>query len=178
MNCHKVSNLLSAYIDGELTGVEMIEIRTHVGDCPDCGSDLDCIRATKRLVGTLHTVQPSADFAARICANLDTVQPYSFLAGWVRLWHYSVQKLNPALAMVTAAFVGLVIFGAHGFNDGLTGQMLMAQAPRTYLAEAVAFSPESPYATKAYGTAVLQPITSGETYGGGWISNASYVPGR
>ena len=36
MNCGRVSNQLSAYIDRELTGAEMLSVRGHLGDCDSC----------------------------------------------------------------------------------------------------------------------------------------------
>lgn len=134
MNCHKLSNLLSAYIDGELTGVEMIEIRNHVDGCPGCQDDLDQVRAMKRLVGRLQTAQPAPDFAARICASLDAVQPKPVMTAWHEVWDSMFRKLSPAVATMCAIVFGLVVFASRGVNDQLIvahndQPMITASAP-------------------------------------------------
>ena len=45
MNCGRVSNQLSAYIDRELTGTEMLQIRAHLGDDFQSGGHIDAIDA-------------------------------------------------------------------------------------------------------------------------------------
>jgi len=119
MNCHRLSSLLSAYIDGELTGVEMIEIRRHVDGCPNCEAELDHLRATKRLLGRLRTAQPSAELPNRIFASLDSVQPYSWLATWSRLWQAPFQRLSPAVAAVGVVVLGMLVFTAGNIDEKL-----------------------------------------------------------
>ena len=135
MNCHRVGNLLSAYIDGELTGVEMIEIRRHLDGCPGCQNELDDLRAVKRLVGRLHIAQPVADLPGRIYAGLDNVQPYSWLRYWSAIWQSGFQRLSPAVAAVTCVFLGMLIFTARTIDEGFE-----ARHPQTY-APVVAASP-------------------------------------
>ncbi|MFN3652716.1 MAG: anti-sigma factor family protein [Armatimonadota bacterium] len=55
MLCNRVQNLLSAYIDSELTGQEMLSIRGHVERCPDCRQELESLRGVKRLFASLDT---------------------------------------------------------------------------------------------------------------------------
>ncbi|MDO8683300.1 MAG: anti-sigma factor [Armatimonadota bacterium] len=117
MNCHRLSNLLSAYIDGELTGVEMIEIRNHLDGCPACQEYLDYLRATKRMVGRLRTAQPAPDFAARIYAGLDQVEPYSLWRRWTAVWNSGFQRLSPAVAVLGVVVFGMLVFMANGIND-------------------------------------------------------------
>ena len=45
----KVLERLSAYLDDELSGDICSEIRTHLGDCPNCEVFLDSLRQTVRL---------------------------------------------------------------------------------------------------------------------------------
>ena len=122
MNCHRLVSLLSAYIDGELTGVEMIEIRRHLDGCRACQDELDDLRAVKRLVGRLQPAQPSVDLPTRICARLDQVQPYSLLGAWTAVWRSSFQKLSPAVAAVAVVFLGMLLFTAQTIDERLTAR--------------------------------------------------------
>ena len=60
MNCRCAQNLLSAYVDGELAGVEMLRLREHLGVCPACRAaawgkaslELLCITCEQQLLPT------------------------------------------------------------------------------------------------------------------------------
>ena len=47
MHCGRVSNLLSAYIDRELAGAEMLPIRHHLDVCPGCAAEHESLRRVK-----------------------------------------------------------------------------------------------------------------------------------
>lgn len=68
MNCRRVSNLLSAYLDAELAGAEMLDIRDHLSRCPFCAREYEGLRQTKRLLGALALRMPEVgtDFEARL----------------------------------------------------------------------------------------------------------------
>ena len=66
MNCRKVSHLLSAYMDGELPGVEALQIRDHLSYCGDCAAEHDDLLSMKRLVGRLKIQEPVGDIAADV----------------------------------------------------------------------------------------------------------------
>jgi anti-sigma factor RsiW len=53
VNCLYVSHLLSAYADGELTGIQMLTIRRHVDQCDDCRKELDEVLRVKRVLCSL-----------------------------------------------------------------------------------------------------------------------------
>jgi hypothetical protein len=75
MNCRKVQNLMSAYVDSELSGMEMLALRQHLSGCSDCSLEYEGIRGTKRALGGMRPVQPSDALAQRICMRLDLVAP-------------------------------------------------------------------------------------------------------
>lgn len=75
MNCHKVQSLISAYVDCELSGHEMLAIRHHLSECPECNSEFESLFQIKRALGRLGSKYPHPDLAERICRRLDLVQP-------------------------------------------------------------------------------------------------------
>jgi anti-sigma factor RsiW len=66
MNCRYVQSRLSCYIDGELSGREMILIRRHLDFCRSCDSELESLRATKQLLGSLGVPAVRPDFEERL----------------------------------------------------------------------------------------------------------------
>ena len=61
MNCRRVVNLLSAYVDAELTGAEMFAIRRHMSDCSECAEEYESVRLVKHAVSRLSAVAPRGD---------------------------------------------------------------------------------------------------------------------
>jgi anti-sigma factor RsiW len=62
MHCSRVKNLLSAYSDRELGGDEMLAVRRHLGDCPECRADHDGYRQVKQLFRSLDEIAPEVSF--------------------------------------------------------------------------------------------------------------------
>jgi len=74
MNCHKVQSLISAYVDCELSGHEMLAIRQHLSECPECNAEFQSLFQVKRALGRLNSKHPHPDLAERICRRLDLVK--------------------------------------------------------------------------------------------------------
>lgn len=70
MNCKNVQSLLSAYLDEELSGREMLDIREHLHECNDCTEELRCIEGLKRLLGGTPVPEPSAGFEDRLVSSV------------------------------------------------------------------------------------------------------------
>ena len=85
MNCRKVTHLLSAYMDGELPGVEHRLIHEHLGRCEDCLADYETLLQMKRLLGRLKVQSAQHNLPLQILqqvhseANLDSA---SVSADW------------------------------------------------------------------------------------------------
>ncbi|MCL5670408.1 MAG: zf-HC2 domain-containing protein [Acidobacteria bacterium] len=116
MNCRRVTNLLSAYVDGELAGVEMLEIRRHLSECEECTQEYEDVRFTKHALSQLANISPRADFAASISARLDevTVSPYQKIFNCAV--RYAHNRLSPVTAALAAIGVAFVILSAGSVN--------------------------------------------------------------
>src|SRR5579883_3221498 len=73
LNHHRVEQLLSAYVDGELTQAEARAVEEHLLDCGACRRAYEDLRATKALLGALpvsggpgRAVAAPAGLAARL----------------------------------------------------------------------------------------------------------------
>lgn len=70
MTCEMLQSRLSAYLDGELAGRDMMAIRTHVHQCPECAQILEIERMTKEALAGIPSVEPPADFEERLIATV------------------------------------------------------------------------------------------------------------
>lgn len=60
MNCSFAKSRISSYLDGELSGNEMLAMRGHTDACPACRARLSAETASKRLLSSLpeHDAPP------------------------------------------------------------------------------------------------------------------------
>jgi anti-sigma factor RsiW len=111
-------NLMSAYIDGELTGAEMLAIRRHMHDCDDCAGEYESMRTVKQAIAALTTVVPRQDFAKSIMARLDEVQVPPYQRAADVLTRFVHGRLSPVAAALVASGVAMVLLTAGGI-DGM-----------------------------------------------------------
>jgi|YNPNPStandDraft_1061719.scaffolds.fasta_scaffold17559_2 anti-sigma factor RsiW len=117
MNCRRVANLISAYVDGELSGAEMLAIRRHLSECAECAEEYESIRLVKQAVSRLRAVVPRKDFVAAVASRLDEARltPYQRFAA--RAAAFLQGKLSPVAAALAAYGVALVLMTAGGIDD-------------------------------------------------------------
>ncbi|MCX8052820.1 MAG: anti-sigma factor [Armatimonadetes bacterium] len=123
MNCRRVMNLISAYVDGELAGTEMLAIRRHLSECPECCQEYESVRQVKQALSRLRTVFPRNDLAAAIARRLDEVQVATYQKFYSRAIGFLHGKLSPVAAALAASGVALMFMTAGGI-DGLAPQTL------------------------------------------------------
>ncbi|NLI01010.1 MAG: hypothetical protein GX446_16130 [Chthonomonadales bacterium] len=75
MNCRKVCSLLSAYIDGELTGAESLRIRHHLAECSRCEREHESLLETKLAICGLPVVQPDPEFERHLMEMVSALPP-------------------------------------------------------------------------------------------------------
>jgi anti-sigma factor RsiW len=69
MNCHKVQNLLSVYLDGEVRPELGREMEAHLGACDVCRVELGLLQQLDHSLGTLP-VPAAVDVAPRVLARV------------------------------------------------------------------------------------------------------------
>ncbi len=108
---------MSAYVDGELTGAEMLEIRRHLSECAECSEEHEAERLMKLAVSRLRTAVPRKDLAASIIGRLDEVRvsPYQRVANSLTRFLHS--RLSPVAAALAASGLALVLLSAGGIDS-------------------------------------------------------------
>ena len=81
VNCRHVRALLSAYLDSELTGYEMIAIRDHLAACPACSEERCSLARVRAVLRALPQADPRPDWAAEMSSRIG----YCTLPFWERL---------------------------------------------------------------------------------------------
>ncbi len=135
MNCRKVNNLLSAYMDNELAGVEQLQIRDHLRTCSCCNEEYESLLTTKRMLSRLSVQQPKQDLEQRILERIVAEgdrSPVGFrLSSWWGLMP------EPQRASLRAA----ALFGVFAFAAGLYVYSPLSKEP-SQTAREVAAQPQ------------------------------------
>ncbi len=127
MNCRKVTHLLSAYLDGELQGVESLQIRDHLRQCDECTVEYKDLLSMKRMLGRLKIQESVCDMPASILQNIrvDTElrSQNDPLLQIHRYFHRSklespaVQKLGLCVSLAVLIAVGFTHMQSSNTND-------------------------------------------------------------
>lgn len=119
MNCRNVLHLLSAYMDGELRGVEHRLVHDHLAYCPECEAEYEDLLRTKRLVGCLRVQMPREQLSSLILTSLteerrraDERHPSLWLSRLQRLLRETLP--SPRLALIGSGMgVAIALFLAY-----------------------------------------------------------------
>lgn len=120
MNCRKTASLLSAYMDGELPGVEQLQIREHLKHCTCCNEEYESLLYTKRVLARLSVANPRNCLEDRILNRLSDeaergVKRFDPLGWWSLLAEQ--QKSNIRTAGLVAVLGGLcAVYWVNPFN--------------------------------------------------------------
>ena len=77
MDCREFRNKHVGYVDDLLPAVEMDAMQQHLAFCSRCSRQDTAIRRSLMLVRNLPTIEPSAEFIARLNARLENLGPAS-----------------------------------------------------------------------------------------------------
>ena len=108
MNCRNISNSLSAYVDRELTGDQMIALRSHIERCPECKAEYESLTSLKAALAALPMHEPPEGLDQDVIRLVRRLNPASARTrlSWALMAATSVAAA--ALAVLTFnAFFGL-----------------------------------------------------------------------
>jgi anti-sigma factor RsiW len=111
---------MSAYVDSELPGVEMLAVRQHVNLCPDCKNEFEAILRVKRAFGQLASKYPRLDLAAEICAKVQAQSPqhrFSFFH-FLQMRRPVSLRFAGMAAAASIAILGFVVTHTGNGSDG------------------------------------------------------------
>lgn len=74
MNCHRARQLISPYLDQQLTGREMLALQQHFSECASCEAERHSIRQVKMLLRGLHPARPRPDLTGMIAVRLSDAE--------------------------------------------------------------------------------------------------------
>ena len=110
--CAEIQACFSSFLDGAISGHEMLEVSRHTEDCEGCARELAAWRSTQEAVSTLGPAKAPADLGLklRLAISREHARRESRLVDRIGLiWDNSVR---PRLVQVSAGFAGTLVLGS------------------------------------------------------------------
>jgi hypothetical protein len=111
LKCLQAKRLFSPYLDGVVTGTEMLALQQHVSSCAKCNAEYEGLRRTQQLVMSMGRAKAPEDLGLRLRVAISreaarAQRPYEGLL--VRMENALRAHMVPATAGFLSA---LIIFG-------------------------------------------------------------------
>lgn len=100
---HEEAVVLSAYVDGELSGLELARVKAHLDACGACRAEADALLSTKRLLAGAPRRAMPPGLVASIEARLERPAPARF--GWLKSFVSTPRYWAPAATVAAVALV-------------------------------------------------------------------------
>lgn len=116
LRCPRAKRLFSPYLDGVVTGAEMLALQDHLSQCETCNDEYESLRRTQQLLASMKRPKPPEDLGLRLrlAISREAAQarrPYEGLR--VRLENAIRSNVVPATAGFATALVLFAIAMAY-----------------------------------------------------------------
>lgn len=108
MNCERVEELLSAYLEGELSAAEKSLVESHLRTCQACALLYSAMRETQEALASFPEVEVSGSLMSKLYAIPEKRKKFSFSLDFL---------LKPSLQPIfAAASIFLTLMSFYFFN--------------------------------------------------------------
>jgi hypothetical protein len=109
LKCPEAKQLFSPYLDGAVTGTEMLALQDHLSGCPACHREYQALRRTQQLLATVGRPKAPADLGLKLRLAISREAAITrrgrFAGVRVRLENTFEAFMVPATAGFLTAFV-------------------------------------------------------------------------
>ena len=123
MNCRHICNYLSAYIDGELNGVDHRSVHEHLARCQSCAEEHFSLLQTKRLLERMRVQEPCVTLSNIILHRIDVEENRWNTQGVFAWWSVFSERLQSPVSSFTLV--------ATGSSLALVGFMMLTLLPES-----------------------------------------------
>lgn len=119
MNCQEVRQLSSDYLDQRLTPSELSSLEEHLKLCSGCRHEVEALRRTISLIGSLDEIETSPDFLVKVHRKIDRKGKGKRV--WA--WFFKPVKLKVPLEVMAILFLGIVAFRLYQESPELSREI-------------------------------------------------------
>lgn len=154
--CARTSELLSAWVDGELSDKQGALVSAHLGECEDCAAEAESLRVLASVAESIEPIEPPASLRARIAAAIVSEPSHRGILAWLRE-AVTIGSFRWAGGAAAAGLTALVAISMFGGQQGPVYKAAARDTSRPAPAVAVAPDPERQSAAVAAPTRGSQP---------------------
>jgi hypothetical protein len=112
LQCPKAKRLFSPYLDGAVTGTEMLALQDHLANCGACNHEYEALRRTQQLLASVGRPKVPADLGLKLRLAISREVEPAKRARFEGLRVRMENALEAFMVPATAGFLSaLVIFG-------------------------------------------------------------------
>ncbi len=112
MTCSVAKRLMSSYLDGEVTRIQMAQVDEHVQSCVECAAHCASVRQTQSAIGSLGRKAPPPELTLRLRVALSREMAGARRSVWESLRVRWDNAFNAIMVPATAGLITtLIIFG-------------------------------------------------------------------
>lgn len=137
MNCEQMTALLSAYVDGELTADEQMQVREHLEQCAECRALYEQLQTLHTSFSDLEEIPAPENFAQGVMARIKAEEKPKVIPLFKRPQVRAVMGLA-ACAVLCIGFGRMALNG--GYKNASAGQAAPAAAPESAVCDAAQYS--------------------------------------
>ncbi len=104
MNCQDIRELSSDYLDQRLTPPETSFIEEHLRTCSNCRQEIEVLRTTISLIGSLDPIETSADFLSQVHSKIERRDVVSR----IKTWFFKPIKIKVPLEITALLLLGFL----------------------------------------------------------------------
>jgi hypothetical protein len=112
LQCPKAKRLFSPYLDGAVTGTEMLALQDHLANCGACNHEYEALRRTQQLLASVGRPKVPADLGLKLRLAISREVEPAKRARFEGLRVRMENALQAFMVPATAGFLSaLIIFG-------------------------------------------------------------------
>lgn len=107
MNCQDIKDLSSDYLDRRMAPSEIILFEEHLKACSGCRQEVEALRKTISLLGSLGEIETSPDFLDQVYRKIDKKE------GLKRIWAWLFEPITIKVPLEITALLLLGVIASH-----------------------------------------------------------------
>jgi hypothetical protein len=112
LQCPEAKGLFSRYLDGAVTGTEMLALQSHLARCADCKRQYESLRMTQQLLASVARPKAPADLGLKLRLAISREAAQARHGRFEGLMVRLENSLQAFMVPATAGFLSaLIIFG-------------------------------------------------------------------
>jgi len=128
MNCQEAREKASDYLDQRVAPGETALLEGHLRGCQDCRRELEALRRTIALTGSLNPIETSPDFLSGIQRKIERKK----IGARLRTWLFEPMKIKLPAEVTALLLIGITVLYLYSRAPEPAREMTAPASPESY----------------------------------------------